>query len=154
MSIFGALFSAVSGLSANSQSLGMIADNISNSNTPAYKETSARFSTLVTQSPSETTYTPGGVRSQPFTAISAQGLLQGTSSPTDLAIQGGGFFVVNNTANSQSPSGAFTFTRAGSTRSERACAWWRHRRCCRRGSSASASRSPATCARAFPAPTS
>ncbi len=114
MSIFGALFSAVSGLSADSQALGMIADNISNSNTPAYKETSALFSTLVTQSPSETTYTPGGVRSQPFTAISAQGLLQGTSSPTDLAIQGGGFFVVNNTANSQSPSGSFTFTRAGS----------------------------------------
>ena len=36
MSIFGALFSAVSGLSADSQALGMIADNISNSNTPAY----------------------------------------------------------------------------------------------------------------------
>ena len=114
MSVFGALYSAVSGLSADSQALGMIADNISNANTPAYKATSALFSTLVTQAPSETTYTPGGVRSMPFTAISAQGLLQGTSSPTDLAIQGGGFFVVNNTADSASPASVFSFSRAGS----------------------------------------
>ncbi|MGE5202187.1 MAG: flagellar hook-basal body complex protein, partial [Acidobacteriota bacterium] len=94
MSIFGALFSGVSGLFANSQALGMIADNISNANTPAYKETHPLFSTLVTQDPTQTTYTPGGVQSAPFTAIDKQGLLQSSSSATDLAIQGGGFFVV------------------------------------------------------------
>jgi flagellar hook protein FlgE len=38
-------------------------------------------------------------------------LLQATTSGTDLAISGGGFFVVNNTP---SDTGAFTFTRAGS----------------------------------------
>ena len=61
MSIFGALYSGVSGLFAQSQALGMIADNISNANTPAYKETHALFSTLVTANPTATTYTPGGV---------------------------------------------------------------------------------------------
>ena len=45
-------------------------------------------------------------------------------------------------------------TSSCSTRWARACAWSRRRRCCRRASSASASRSPATCARAWPAPTS
>ncbi|HXA70604.1 MAG TPA: flagellar hook-basal body complex protein, partial [Stellaceae bacterium] len=91
MSVFGALYSGVSGLLANSQALGMIADNISNANTPAYKETHALFSTLVTQNPTQTTYTPGGVQAAPFTAIDQQGLLQASSSPTDIAIQGGGF---------------------------------------------------------------
>ncbi|HTS92985.1 MAG TPA: flagellar hook protein FlgE [Stellaceae bacterium] len=113
MSIFGALYSAVSGLNANSQALDMIADNISNSNTPGYKETQPLFSTLVTQDPTETTYTPGGVQVSPFSAIDQQGLLQASTSPTSLAIQGGGFFVVNNNAAGASANGAFSFTRAG-----------------------------------------
>jgi flagellar hook protein FlgE len=114
MSVFGALFSAVSGLFANSQALGMIADNISNANTPAYKETHALFSTLVTQDSTQTTYSPGGVKAAPFTGIDQQGLLQASSSPTDLAIQGGGFFVVNNNALGAGANGAFSYTRAGS----------------------------------------
>jgi len=48
MSIYGAMFSGVSGLAAQSQALGMISDNISNVNTVGYKATKARFSTLVT----------------------------------------------------------------------------------------------------------
>src|ERR1700731_2749757 len=114
MSVFGALFSGVSGLFAQSQALGMIADNISNANTPAYKETHALFSTLVTQDSTQTTYTPGGVQASPFTGIDQQGLLQASSSPTDLAIQGGGFFVVNNNALGAGANGAFSYTRAGS----------------------------------------
>jgi len=114
MSVFGALYSGVSGLLANGQALGMIADNISNANTPAYKETHALFSTLVTQNPTQTTYTPGGVQAAPFTAIDQQGLLQASSSPTDIAIQGGGFFVVNNNAKGATANGAYSFTRAGS----------------------------------------
>jgi flagellar hook protein FlgE len=114
MSVFGALYSGVSGLLANSQALGMIADNISNANTPAYKETHALFSTLVTQDQTQTTYTPGGVQAAPFTAIDQQGLLQASSSATDLAIQGGGFFVVNADAQGAAANGTFSFTRAGS----------------------------------------
>jgi flagellar hook protein FlgE len=113
MSVFGALYSGVSGLLANSQALGMIADNISNSNTVGYKETSAVFSTLVDQPPGATTYSPGGVRATPFSAIDQQGLLQTSSSATSLAIQGSGFFVVNNNALGASANGAFSFTRAG-----------------------------------------
>jgi flagellar hook protein FlgE len=113
MSIFGALYSSVSGLLANSDALGMIADNISNANTTGYKDTSAVFSTLVDQAPGATTYSPGGVLASPFAAIDQQGLLQASSSATDLAIQGSGFFVVNSSAAGASANGAFSFTRAG-----------------------------------------
>ncbi|HYM04098.1 MAG TPA: flagellar basal body protein, partial [Stellaceae bacterium] len=39
MSVLGALFSGVSGLGAESQALSVISDNIANSNTTAFKET-------------------------------------------------------------------------------------------------------------------
>ena len=63
MSIYGAMFSGVSGLAAQSRSLGMISDNISNVNTVGYKGSKAQFSTLVTQGATRTSYTPGGVQS-------------------------------------------------------------------------------------------
>ncbi len=110
MSIFGALYSAVSGLSANSNALGIISDNISNSNTVGYKETGTNFETLVTQSGAPSLYSPGGVRSQPVYNVAQQGVLQSQSSPTDLAISGGGFFAVNSNASS---TGNAAFTRAG-----------------------------------------
>ena len=86
MSIFGAMFSGVTGLHAQSQALGMIADNISNMNTVGYKGTSARFFSLVTQAASRTTFTPGGVSSSPAQHIDRQGLLQSSSSKTDMVI--------------------------------------------------------------------
>ena len=113
MSIFGAMFSGVTGLSAQSQTLGMIADNISNVNTVGFKSTSARFSTLVTQAATRTTYTPGGVQSSPAPDIDRQGLLQSSTSDTDIALIGRGFFVVNESSAS-GPGDEFLFTRAGS----------------------------------------
>lgn len=113
MSIFGAMFSGVSGLNAQSQALGMISDNISNVNTVGYKGTEARFSTLVTQNATSNSYSPGGVRSNPFQFVDRQGLLQSSSSQTDIAIVGGGFFVVNEVSN-PGLGDEFTFTRAGS----------------------------------------
>ena len=112
MSIFGAMFSGVTGLNAQSQALGMIADNIANVNTIGYKGTTAHFFSLVTQAASRTTYTPGGVASSPSQGIDRQGLLQASVSETDIAIAGRGFFVVSQS--STSGSGQFLFTRAGS----------------------------------------
>ena len=112
MSIYGAMFSGVSGLAAQSQALGMISDNISNVNTIGYKGTTARFHTLVTQAANETHYSPGGVRSTPFQKIDRQGLLQGSASATDVAIIGNGFFIVNEDANPGFGDN-YLFTRAG-----------------------------------------
>jgi flagellar hook protein FlgE len=113
MSIYGAMFAGVSGLAAQSNALGMISDNIANVNTIGYKGVSARFSTLVTQAATQTTHTPGGVMSSPYSFINRQGLLQGSSSGTDLAVAGQGFFVVNQAAN-PGFGDDFYFTRAGS----------------------------------------
>lgn len=113
MSIYGAMFAGVSGLAAQSNALSMISDNIANVNTVGYKGVTARFSTLVTQAATQTTHTPGGVTSSPFSYIDRQGLLQGSASGTDLAVAGQGFFVVNESAN-PGFGDDFFFTRAGS----------------------------------------
>ncbi len=111
MSLFGALFSGVSALKAQSQAMGIIADNISNVNTDGYKGTKSRFSTLVTTAATDTQFTPGGVQARPFALVEQQGLVQASSSPTDLAITGAGFFVVNS---SSSGANEPLYTRAGS----------------------------------------
>lgn len=111
MSLFGSLFSGVSGLSAQSQAMGMISDNVSNVNTVSYKAAEAQFATLVTQSSATTKYSPGGVSVSTLAKITQQGLIQATSSPTDIAIDGAGFFVVNSQADG---SGERLYTRAGS----------------------------------------
>ncbi|NJO36454.1 MAG: flagellar hook-basal body complex protein [Rhizobiales bacterium] len=115
MSLFGALFSGVSGLSAQSQSMGMISDNISNVSTTAYKGASADFSTLVTTTAGVTTFAPGGVKSNTNYEISRQGLIEPSSSPTDVAIVGEGFFVVSDIADG---TGDQLYTRAGSFKTD------------------------------------
>jgi flagellar hook protein FlgE len=112
MSIFGAMNAGVSGLGAQSQAMGMIADNIANVSTIGYKGVEARFSTLVTVEPTRTFHTPGGVRSNRFQEVSRQGLLQSSSSKTDLAIAGDGMFVVREQASGT--GNEFVFTRDGS----------------------------------------
>lgn len=114
MSLYASLFSGVSGLAANSSAMGMISDNIVNINTVGYKGTEAKFSSLVTESNSTSSYSPGGVIAKPQALISHQGLLQGSTSATDLSIDGSGFFVVSNQVNSQNPDATISFTRAGS----------------------------------------
>ena len=116
MSLFGALTSGVTGLFAQSQTLGIVADNISNINTVGYKSTSSRFSTLVTVQGSTTKYAPGGVQSIPLREYDVQGLLEGSTSPTDIAVSGAGFFVVNDAADG---TGDILFTRAGSFRTDK-----------------------------------
>jgi flagellar hook protein FlgE len=111
MSLYGALLSGVSGLRAQSQSLGTISDNISNVNTIGYKRSVAQFSTLVTGTSSTSTYFPGGVRASPRALVDQQGVLQTSTRATDVAILGNGFFVVKSADNS---SGEQLYTRAGS----------------------------------------
>jgi len=112
MSLYGAMFSGVSGLDAQSQALGTIADNIANVNTTGYKATFARFSTLVTQQATNNSYSPGGVQFNSISEVGRQGLLQSSASSTDLAISGEGMFVVNAVADPTS-SDPYLFTRAG-----------------------------------------
>lgn len=117
MSLTGALSSAISALSAQSQSLSMISDNIANSDTTGYKTTSAMFDALVTASSNTTSYASGGVTVAGRANITQQGLLAATSNATDVAIQGSGFFVVTSAKSggvtSYTRNGAFTINNAG-----------------------------------------
>lgn len=110
MSLYGALFAGVSGLASQSSAMGAIADNVTNVNTTGYKGTTVAFQTLVTKQVSSTKYSPGGVQSSPQAGIDVQGLLQATTSSTDLGISGSGFFVVSDQAEDAS---GFAYTRAG-----------------------------------------
>ena len=113
MSIIGALQSGVSGLNAQSQSMSVIANNISNVSTVGYKASRTAFSTLVTQTVAATGFSTGGVQAESLQLNDVQGLLQQTSSATDMAISGDGFFVVNNESEPGVATGQFMFTRAG-----------------------------------------
>lgn len=94
MSLTGALSSAVSALSAQSQAIAMVSDNLANSSTYGYKTTSASFSSLINSSTSSS-YSSGGVLASSRSNIAEQGLLVSSSTSTNLAISGSGFFVVS-----------------------------------------------------------
>ncbi|MEW9804462.1 flagellar hook protein FlgE [Mesorhizobium sp. ZMM04-5] len=107
MSLYGMMRTGVSGMNAQANRLSTVADNIANSGTTGYKRSSTEFSSLII--PSTTgNYTSGGVTTTIRTSISQQGDLKYTSSGSDLAINGDGFFVVQNS------SGTPYLTRAGS----------------------------------------
>jgi flagellar hook protein FlgE len=112
MSLFGAMNSGVSGLASQSSAMAAISDNITNVNTVGYKGTKVDFQTLVTRQASNSLYSSGGVQSRPRTGIDVQGLLQTSSSATDLAISGDGFFLVNEAAQ-PGASDQYLFSRAG-----------------------------------------
>ena len=116
MSLYGALFGGVSGLSAQSSKIGIISDNIANVNTVGYKQGVANFQSMVVNSDSTVSYQTGGVRGGTHLDIGKQGLLASSESPTDLAISGNGFFVVRGVVDASVGGTAATpyYTRAGS----------------------------------------
>lgn len=116
MSILGAMFTAVSGLSAQSRALGNISDNIANSQTVGYKKVNTRFADLITIS-NRSMNLPGGVVASPYYANALQGNITQTDSTTNLAVSGNGFFVVSRpsdqTANLTTFNAIPYYTRAG-----------------------------------------
>nr|WP_298683899.1 flagellar hook-basal body complex protein [uncultured Dongia sp.] len=116
MSILGAMFTAVSGVNAQSKSLGHISDNIANSQTTGYKKVDTRFETLITVS-NANLHQPGGVVASPYFSNSLQGNVNQTQTLTNMAISGQGFFVVSRpesqTANQTLFNDLPYYTRAG-----------------------------------------
>lgn len=99
MSLYGMMRTGVSGMAAQSNRLATVADNIANSNTTGYKRAYTEFSSLVIPG-TKGSYTSGGIQTSIRNAISQQGPIQFTSSTSDLAISGDGFFVVQDQAGS------------------------------------------------------
>lgn len=114
MSINSALLAGVSGLAANSAALSSISANIANVNTVGYKRVETQFQDVITSNGSAHSGGAGGVTSVSRNLLTDQGDLQPTTSNTDLAIAGQGFFVVSNKAENLASTDPRSFTRAGS----------------------------------------
>jgi flagellar hook protein FlgE len=107
MTISSSLNAGVAGLNANANRLASIADNIANSATYGYKRAQTDFHSVVTQGNSRGSYSAGGVRSTNMRLIDDHGPLIATSNPTDIAIDGRGFFAVSTTAGIAAADGNF-----------------------------------------------
>lgn len=106
----GILQSAISGVNASVQKVAAASGNIANVSTTSYKRTDIANHTLATRQ-SGTAYASGGVLTSPRLQADVQGLLGASTSPTDMAISGNGYFPVSRTASAE--SGAL-YTRDGS----------------------------------------
>lgn len=107
MSLYGVMRTGASGMNAQATRLSAVADNVANVNTTGYKVTSSEFSTVLLAT-SDIDYESGSVLTKVRHHVSTQGGLTSTSSLTDLAINGNGFFLVAD------PDGTPFLTRAGS----------------------------------------
>lgn len=108
MSIFGTMQTSVSGMNAQSSRLSSVADNIANSDTLGYKKRGTHFATLVTSAGGSGGHSSGGVITSNTMKINQPGVLAPSTSSTDLAILGNGFFLVSDGTNNG------FLTRAGS----------------------------------------
>lgn len=124
MSLASSLNVGVSALRSYAQGLQVVSNNISNVNTVGYKASRAQYSDTFSNIikplvPNENntavkiapTQVGGGVQVQSIAPVFSQGTIQTTSSNSDLAIAGNGFFRVKNPQTGQ----AFV-TRAGNFR--------------------------------------
>jgi len=99
MGLFDALTTAVSGLQAQSFAMQNISGNIANSQTTAYKGIDTSFADLIPGDSVPTHQIAGGVIAGSRATNNVQGTIQSTTSTTDMAVNGNGFFVV------QAPTG-------------------------------------------------
>jgi len=100
------LFTAITGLDSHKTAMDVIGHNLANVNTVGYKKERAFFQELFSQKlasgTAPTPTRPGrnpvqvglGVRIASIDSIFTQGALENTGNPTDVAIEGRGFFVV------------------------------------------------------------
>ena len=97
-----ALNNGISGLNAANSNLNVISNNIANASTIGYKAKGVQFADVYSAAGQG-----GGVYASKISTDHAQGAINYTTSGTDLAINGGGFFMTQD-ANGQS-----YYTRAG-----------------------------------------
>jgi flagellar hook protein FlgE len=114
MALTGALFSGVSGLNANGNAMNIIGDNIANVNTVGFKSSRGVFFDLLSAEIGGTKVGTG-TRLVAATRLFTQGGVETTSSPTDMAIEGKGLFVLKDSqgGNFYSRAGQFSIDKNG-----------------------------------------
>ena len=116
MSLFSAMNTAVSGLTAQSAAFSNISDNVANSQTVGYKEVDTSFIDYLTTS-SANEEGPHSVVAQPDYQNNVQGTITQSTNPLNLAISGQGFFQVSQPTSLSGSATTFSttpyYTRAG-----------------------------------------
>lgn len=119
MSISGSMYTGISGLQAQSQATSVVSNNLANSTTTGYKSTSITFEDVFYS----TIYAGGsadqvgnGVTVSSVTTDFSQGAYETTNTVTDVAINGEGFYIVEDpdTGNTYyTRDGSFSFDTEG-----------------------------------------
>lgn len=124
MSITRAMFSGLTGLNANSQTIGVAGNNIANVNTTSFKRSQAHFETQVSQTLKNGSAPSSGLggtnpaqaglgtRLAAITRDFSDGGLQPTGVATHAAVEGSGFFIVEK-------GGSQRYTRDGTFQLDR-----------------------------------
>jgi len=118
MGLFDALTNAVSGLQSQAYAMQNISGNIANSQTIAYKGLDTNFEDLIPDSNSVASQQVGsGVYSSSLATNTVQGAIQASTSSTNIAINGDGFFTVQDptsfTGTTPNFDGVVSYTRRG-----------------------------------------
>lgn len=119
MSITSSLFSAISGLSTNGNAMSVIGDNIANVNTVGFKSSRTTFQDVLSQSVATASGASQIGRGTTLSTVSTlfqQGSFESTTSATDLAIGGTGYFMVrqpNTDVDFYTRAGEFSFDDEG-----------------------------------------
>jgi len=116
MSLFGAMGTAISGLTAESAAFTNISSNVANSQTVGFKRVDTNFIDYLTTSTAKMNDS-GAVATTPTYVNNVQGTISQTDNPLGLAISGQGFFAVSEATTSSSGTPVFQtqqyYTRAG-----------------------------------------
>jgi len=115
MGVSSSLYASISGLSTMGNAMSVLGDNVSNVNTIAFKSSRATFQDVLSQSVATAAgaaQVGRGVTMTTIDGIFAQGSFESTSTATDLAIGGQGFFMLRAAASAE----ADMYTRAGEFR--------------------------------------
>ena len=117
MSLVSSMFTGVSGLKGNSQALQVIGDNIANVNTVGFKSSDVVFGDILSTVLANGSTTMQFGRGTSLNGVAQsfeQGALENTSNATDVAVDGSGFFIVNDgTGNFYTRGGQFRMNNAG-----------------------------------------
>jgi flagellar hook protein FlgE len=114
----GSFSAGLSGLNANAVYLSVIGNNLANINTIGFKSSAVTFMDLVSQTVGGAAANPMqvglGVVTGSISPVFSQGAIENTREATNVAIQGGGFFVVRGTeGNAYTRAGNFSFDSNG-----------------------------------------
>ncbi|MEA2084812.1 MAG: flagellar hook-basal body complex protein, partial [Thermodesulfobacteriota bacterium] len=120
MAISSSLYSSISGLNTMGEAMSVLGDNVANVNTVSFKSSRSTFQDVLAQSVSTaagSAQVGRGVTLSTVDGLFAQGSFENSSTPTDMAIGGDGFFMLRDTdsaeADMYSRAGEFRFDQEG-----------------------------------------